>query len=120
MTGIGGQRFLDNLGIDEVILEPLRKRRGDGAGHNRGILADKISHISHIVALLEHMVGAFQIIGKQIQVAEPCVLAVELIAERAVNTRYAGLVGLGNHKVQQRGIDSFGKETVATLFHSAR
>ena len=111
---------LDHLGIDIIELVTFRQFGVYDTGHLGSIFADEISDIGNIQALLQHIVDSFQIGCKQIHLRIPGVQPVEFAAEPGVHPRLPFFRRLRDIDMQQRIIDSFRKETVATLFHHGR
>ena len=110
----------DHLGIDIIELVAFRQFRFYDTGHLGSIFADEISDIGNIQTLLQHIVDTFQIGCKQIHLRIPSVQPVEFAAEPGVHPWLPFFRRLRDIDMQQRIIDSFRKETVATLFHHGR
>ena len=100
MLLIGRKIILDDLGIYEVILESLRQSRFGNTRHYRDILSDVISHIGHVIPLLQQIIATLQIVGKQVYMAVPSIFTVKFVPESAIQSRKSGLIGLGDIQVK--------------------
>ena len=67
MVGAGFEILLNNLGVDIIVLIAFRKSRFGDTGHHRNILTNEVSHIGHIIALLQHHITTLNIVGKLVQ-----------------------------------------------------
>ena len=106
-----------HLGVDVIELVARRQRRVAHARHLRHVLTDEIGRIGHVQPLLEHEVTAFEIGDEEVQLVEPRVVAVELVAEEGVHTGFRAVGRLRNVDMQQRVVDALREEAVAALLH---
>ena len=111
---VDARRFLENFGVDEVILIARRKRRIDDSDHLRRVFADEVSDVGDVESLLEHVVDALEVHDVQIKLLEPRVVTVELVPEPRVEA-WNALVGLFDEEMQQRVVDTFGEESVEAI-----
>ena len=109
--------LLEHFGVYIVETVAARQRGIRLAGHLRGILANEIGHISHILSLLQHHVAATEIVSEKVHLGEPGVLAVELIAKPGADARERSFIGLLDIYVEKRRIYALAEETVSTLLH---
>ena len=119
MVAVAFEGVGDDLGIDEIILQPRRGCRFRYAHHAGGVFTNVVCDVGHIVALLQKQVGPFEVIVELIKLLPPCVLAVELVAEPCVDTRQRGIVGLRYIKMQKCLVDPFGEKAVTAQLEVA-
>ena len=70
--------------------------------------------------MLQHQIASAQIIGKEVHLLEPRILAVELVAKPCTNAWKSRVVRLLDIKVQQSCVDAFAEEAVCSLLHHIR
>ena len=108
---VDARRLAQHLGVDVVELAAARHGGIHHASHLRHVFADEVCGIGNIESLLEHVAGSLEVAGEEIEMLEPCVVAVELVAEPGDEARGA-VVGLVDVEMQDGGVDAVREEAV--------